>query len=235
MRFRIFILLPFLIFSCKDDDVEKTSRVKVNMEYSFGEESFEPDSVRYKILSGDSISITRMEYYISNLEFHSEGGWTSSDKYVYMNALDPKSFDLAVPIGAYDSVRLILGLTKEKNKTYALKPLPENVKMAWPDVMGGGYHFLKLEGHFLNEKSEYLGYALHMGTNSSQRTYVIPLKIDLIDDQHILGMSMDLSSWYNSPYKFNFNTGYNYTMGIDTLMAHLANNGIGSIKIKNFK
>ena len=38
--------------------------------------------------------------------------------------------------------------------------------MAWPDVMGGGYHFLKLEGHYKKD-SLLAGYAMHIGQNGS--------------------------------------------------------------------
>jgi len=234
-RLLSYFILTLFILSCKDDDIKKLKRIRVDMEYTFGNEVFEPDSLRYEILSGDSVSVTRMEYYISNIEFYKNGVWKGSDAYFYMNALDPKGFSIEADVNSCDSIRLILGLTPENNKTSALKPLPENVKMAWPDVMGGGYHFLKLEGHFLDKNREYKGYALHMGTNATARTHVMPLDAELTEDEQELKLAMDIGSWFQSPYTFDFKSGLNYTMGIDSLMTHLANNGEGSIKVVDFK
>jgi hypothetical protein len=43
----------------------------------------------------------------------------------------------------------------------------DNLNMAWPTAMGGGYHFLKMEGHYLDSLNTNQGYAIHIGKNEN--------------------------------------------------------------------
>ena len=39
--------------------------------------------------------------------------------------------------------------------------------MAWPTAMGGGYHFMKVEGHYLDTSNTIQGFAIHLGKNNN--------------------------------------------------------------------
>lgn len=85
--------------------------------------------------------------------------------------------------------------------------------MEWPQLMGGGYHFLKLEGNYIDNSATY-GYAMHLGTNNC----LIPIK--LFSPIHIsndaktkLKLKMNINEWFKNPHLFDFNLDANNIMG----------------------
>jgi hypothetical protein len=55
-----------------------------------------------------------------------------------------------IPPGSYDSISFTFGITEEKNISLMFVNPPER-DMFWPDVLGGGYHYMKLNGKWMDE------------------------------------------------------------------------------------
>jgi hypothetical protein len=117
------------------------------------------------------------------------------------------------------------------NKTDALPANTENISMVWPDAMGGGYHFMKMEGYF-KDGTTTPGYAMHLGTNACKFNCKVYSSININNDTHNLNMEMNINEWYRNPQNFNFNTDGNYIMGNMPLMMKIVNNGFDVFKIK---
>ena len=62
--------------------------------------------------------------------------------------------------GEYSNIEFVFGLNKDKNINNEYINENFHNQMFWPDFMGGGYHYMKLEGKFDNETSFY---ATHTG------------------------------------------------------------------------
>jgi len=233
--FALSVVEGLSLTSCKDSTIIPPlteSKVDLQVEYSLGEKELLDDSIAYANKAGNAFSISRLEYYLSDISVKENGKWwIPVSEYQYFDALDqPENEPLVVPIGSYDSIRFNIGLYPALNKTNALPPELYNIRMAWPDAMGGGYHFLKLEGHFLNEKFEAKGYALHVGTDACLRSVTLPLSFEATLAEHSMKLKMDISEWYGGPNVFDLDKGVNYTMGEDSLMNALADNGVGVFK-----
>jgi hypothetical protein len=99
--------------------------------------------------------------------------------------------------------------------------------MLWPDVMGGGYHFLKLEGKYLDSLKNEKGIAIHIGLNSSLvNHHPINSDIKIVENNtSSVKLAMNLNEWFMNPYTFDFNRDGNYTMGDSTAMNFIKNNG----------
>ena len=97
--------------------------------------------------------------------------------------------------------------------------------MAWPDVMGGGYHFMKLEGHFKKPADQPAGYAMHLGDNGYQVDLSFPIEFEITTEGITLVADIDAMQWFTNPYDFDFDVDGNYTMGIGPLMDKLTQNG----------
>jgi hypothetical protein len=97
--------------------------------------------------------------------------------------------------------------------------------MEWPATMGGGYHFLKLEGHYRDNGSE-VGYATHLGTNMMLVKCVIPAAVlDIRGGQtQQVKLTMNLNEWYQNPQTYSFKADGDYSMNDMALMAKLRNN-----------
>ncbi len=194
------------------------------------------DTIQFRNLSGNSFSITRLDFYISNIEITSvTGAIYKSTKFFYVSARDTSTYHFTVnglPLTGITSFRCCIGLSASQNISNSLTPTQANLNMAWPDNMGGGYHFLKLEGHYIASNLQVYGYAMHLGKN--QNLVEITLSTPLYESQVSNGikLAMDVAKWYNAPAKIDLNNT-NYTMGIDSLMAKLSQNGKNVLSITN--
>lgn len=184
------------------------------------------DTVLYTTEAGHAYSVSRLEYYISGIRLMTED-CCDEDPVIpgpfYINALNNVTFDLgALPPGDYTGAELLLGLAPDMNITGALPNTLENVNMAWPTPMGGGYHFMKFEGHFLNAGTP-TGYAMHLGHNENLPTCTVAGAFQLDDTARSLIMRFNLNEVFRAPHTYDLATG-SYSMGSMMLMGLLRDN-----------
>lgn len=183
------------------------------------------DTIRYFNEVGNHYSVTRLEYYLSGLVL--KGADATADHALagpwYINGTWPNTFSLGtVPAGVYSGIEIDLGLPPALNQTNALPNTMENVNMAWPIPMGGGYHFMKFEGHFMHQ-GQPTGFAMHLGKNQNLVHCVINQAFVVTDDQGSLTLQFNLNEVFSNPYMYDLATG-NQSMGSDSLMAVLRDN-----------
>lgn len=228
------LLLLTLLAGCKEEG-ERPDQATLELELLaiIDQAEIIPDTQVYTNKAGNLLSITRLEYYVSDFRFrHVDGRWVEIDNYVYHDALGGgKKIQIHnLPYGDYDSLSFSFGLNAAMNKIDALPGNLENISMAWPDHMGGGYHFLKLEGRFRSANGQSIGYSCHLGENISER----PIKVAATLGYHGSGSSirivMDPMEWFGGNFVLDLNN-HNYTMGIDSLMTSIAGNAPQVFKI----
>lgn len=221
-------LILLLTSACKKDAPVISQKMTFQVEHFSALQQLAEDTIQYQNAAGNTYSVTRLEYYISNVRFVSDDGDTSAfDAIHYVNPLRQigESWEVEIPEGNYRSLSFNIGLTPEKNVSYSLAPTAENINMAWPDVMGGGYHFMKFEGHYLDDQSEKNGFAMHLGMNMWLVEVTIPISLSIVSNPITVTLSMDVNEWFDHPHIYDFNKQGNYTMGVDSLMQKLAENG----------
>lgn len=231
LRLLLFVLL-ISIFSCKKNDSNPVaSRYKIDfrVHYTIDGNLLLKDTLIYTNDAGNKYSVSRLEYYISAIKLlKQDGAFESEDvHYVNFNKEATNSFSLEnIPAGNYTGISLILGLDSVHNITNALPPTQENNAMAWPDMMGGGYHFMKLEGYFMDidPNAPENGYAIHLGRNAN--IVKINKQINFnVESNKTLNLTMNINEWFRNPNKYDFNTDGNYSMNNKAALAKLAANG----------
>lgn len=235
-------MLPLLVFTaalsaCGGDSVEPgpidttstADSLAVNLKHRVGDTPLELDSVEYVNAAGNHYTVSRLEYYVSGFIFKSADGHShAATGAFYVSAADPAAGEIelgSVPPGDYTSLTLLVGLDSKTNITGGLTNTKENIDMAWPDHMGGGYHFLKLEGHYKDPSMMDTGYAMHLGGNESLVTVTIEKAFTIAAESPSLALAMDLNEWFDHPNVFNFDTDGNYTMHDDVAKQKLKENG----------
>ena len=174
-------------------------------------------------------------YFLSGLTFIKANGetYTCPDIF-YINALDSSYRSISLPAvqeGEYTGMRFYIGLSPGQNLSYSLPNTTENVNMAWPDNMGGGYHFMKMEG-YTQTPSGVKGYVVHLGKNISLITCTVSHAISIRDGQsNQFPLQMNINEWYRSPLVYDFLTDGNNTMGDSSLMYKIAQNGYNVFSI----
>lgn len=230
-----FALVSCLFFSCKHDKDQTTpvtlvQGINLNIGYKVDNFSFLIDTFLYITDVGYQYKITKLNYYLSQLSLIKSDSTTLLLKdYQYVDAVVPSTNQLTlknIPAGDYIGLQFNIGLDSIHNISNALATTADNINMQWPDPMGGGYHFLKFEGDYIDSSGNY-GFAMHVGTN----TCLIPVKIFkhvviLTNKTTPVNMVMNINEWFRNPNLFDFDVDGNYIMGNAAAMNKIAENGV---------
>ncbi|MBL7889796.1 MAG: hypothetical protein JNL24_09595 [Bacteroidia bacterium] len=232
-----FLSIVLLLAACSKNENPFPERIslKVNIKHVVDSTDLEFDTITYTTAAGNAYEITRLEYYISEIVLHSDflGDYVSSNSF-YINANSDlyNSFLLTnVPSGQYERISFKIGLSPQYNVSYYLPNTAENVSMAWPETMGGGYHFLKLEGHYLNNSIPE-GFAIHLGSNNYHANCSLNKSCFLGYTPHEINLEMDVNEWFESPHTYDFQVDGTYTMGDTLLMRKIKENGYNTFDIQ---
>ena len=239
--FRVFgavILIVPLVWSCEKGDpkpggekppVETVSYLRFHSEVDGV--AVEYDTIQYVNDFGNHFGIETVRYFISNVEFvGSEGDTVAVDEAIYVDMRDP-GFDVmeyngAFPDGVYTEMRFTFGLDSVMNQTGAFPNFPETA-MEWPIMMGGGYHYMKLEGKYLDGES-YNHFNFHTGPLDGNQNYfqvTVPMYVEIIDGSFDVTLTMEIQNWFRNPNTFDLTAIFGGMMGDQTKQDLVRENG----------
>lgn len=195
------------------------------------------ENTYYQNAAGNQYRVTQLKYFISGIELFSGG------KKKFRQAMPPFiiiakfpencTFLLnGVPEGSYDSLAFSLGVVPEFNYDNAFQLNYYDIDMYWPTTMGGGYHFMKFEGHW-QDGNQYGGFAFHLGQNENLITVGFPiLQTVTAGATNTVQLVMNINGWFEDPYLYDLTLHGGYTMGDSVQMNMLVKNGHGVFSIK---
>lgn len=238
LNYLIIIIISTILVSCKDDPLKnETGDINFNILYNIDGENLLLDTIKYTNAAGNKYSVNHFEYYISGVTFikNNESKHTSNEVcYINIKKSNTNVLNFTnIPIGEYKTVTFYIGLDSFTNKSNKLTNTIENVNMAWPDAMGGGYHFIKLEGYFLDKSgTKQDGYAMHLGTNSNLIKIEINHQFSISKNTLNKKLLLNINEWFKNPSNYDFDIDGNYSMGVKGAMSKLAKNGADLFKIE---
>ncbi|MBL7936621.1 MAG: hypothetical protein JNM51_12520 [Bacteroidia bacterium] len=178
--------------------------------------------------SGNIYSIHTVNFYISNFKMkRDDDSIFSSSQIIYIDPFlsSKNTFYLdSIPVGNYTEVMYTIGIDSNHNIDYGLTATLDNLNMAWPTAMGGGYHFLKMEGHYLDSLNINQGYAIHIGKNENLILVKNYQLLQQRNDTHEYSMIFNINEVFTNPYNYNLNIENNYTMSDSVAMLKIKNN-----------
>lgn len=165
--------------------------------------------------NGEVMSIDRIRYMISNLELvNSETGTTYNMKdYNLLDISNEATYgftsDVEIPLGTY-KLKMVWGFNEEDNLDGAYPDL--NISnWAWPQGLGGGYHFLQFDGKY-NINTSPMPFNFHNGTakNSSGDFEQNFVSFSFNDDIVITGnadieLKMNIAELFRNPNTWDLN------------------------------
>lgn len=248
----VLILTGF--YSCKSDGTgENSDTGKIAFRFKHVVDS--SDVQRYKMIytnaAGNKYRIDDIRYFISDVTLY------RSDKtkkviedwqdiyYVdigYPNTLIWQVFD-KIPSGSYDSVTFIFGITAEKNISMMYTNMPESAMM-WPDILGGGYHYMMINGAWINNHDSFKFFNFHLGIGQLYKQNIINtdsiygyvqnyFKVKLPnssftiekDKTRTIEIVMHVDSWFKTPHIYDHNIYGSDIMQNQTAMNIAKENG----------
>lgn len=183
---------------------------------------------------GNQFGVSRLSYFVSNVTVTMADGSSvaaTGGHYVDHDTPETMSYPLpgVVTAGALASVSFVMGLPPELNASGAFPSAPESL-MEWPELMGGGYHFMKSEGKFVADNGGTESYATHIGALDGT-DYSFPVTLDasaltIEEGASSLTIEMNIDEWYTHPTDWNFNDYFpGGVMGDADAQAILKENG----------
>jgi hypothetical protein len=218
-----------LLAACKKEE-QGNGTLGVQIGYKVDQKAFVFDSKDFTCEAGYPYEISKLEYYLSAFSMKdSKGNIYTSDIVFYLNAKRSETNLLTfsdIPVGDYTDLYFTLGLDTTHNKTNVLEATVDNTNMSWPDMMGGGYHFMKLEGFFTNSSTN-TGFAMHLGRNGNAvKIHLAKLFTIKSNQTNALNLTMNINEWFKNPSVYDFVTDGQYSMSNMPAMQKLSVNGV---------
>lgn len=230
---RIALLLTLSLFaftSCHTDKDDNFQQVNILFNFSHhwdGAEVTNTDfnTIKHTNENGEALSIAKLRYLISKITFEkSTGELFILDGYNLVDVTNNTDLTFApittIPTGEYSKVSFVFGFNNEDNIDGAY---PDLNSTSWfvPAMLGGGYHFMQLEGRFIDDTTTETGYAYHAikAVDNSGTTQVFQdtfFEVDLgevfITDNASFNIEMNIAEWFKNPNTWDLNVLNNMLM-----------------------
>jgi hypothetical protein len=195
--------------------------------------------------AGNAFGVTRLSYFVSDVTVTTAHGMTYSVPGAHYVDHDTASTRLlAIPVDAHSvdltSISFVMGLPPALNVTGAFTSPPESL-MEWPEMMGGGYHYMKLEGRYIDDAGEPFNMMVHSG-GLSGTDYSFPVELQahgvaIGEGDVTLTLAMNIEEWFTSPNEWDLNDYFNAErrgiMGNAAAQASLRENGAGVFTLES--
>jgi hypothetical protein len=196
------------------------------------------DTLIYSTGSGSQYMVNDLQYFVSRLRLHEiNGKWItigSGYETHYIDARIPGSeqwkLSVSLPGTEIDSISFIFGLDSYNNISYRFPDPPER-DMFWPEILGGGYHYMKMNLKWKKPgEPELKPFMFHLGTGQMYAgnttdpdsivgyipnyfTVSLPFKyvMQLDANEPFCAINMNIERWFDGPFAFDFE---NYPKGI---------------------
>lgn len=241
------IVLALLLAACTKPN--EKAEIYLNLGYEVNGKSLVTDTLCYENEAGNQFLITEIQWFLSNIELKNEAGdWMMLHQPGLADTLDisriyyidtdiPESQTLhssPVNLGHYTAIRFTFGLDETDNQTGLFTDPPES-EMFWPDMLGGGYHYMKLNGKYLDSEDRLAPMAIHLGigqnedcTEFYQNYFIVELPIKFTakaNTKNQLDLTMVIDNWFRNPHTIDFNEFGSHIMQNQASQRFLKDNG----------
>ena len=240
----IISLVSIILVSC-----EKPTKTNLTINFSHTVEgaNLTTNSMVYTNDAGENYNVQTLKYLISDITLHAENGSSLVlDEVHFIDISEESTFSFTyndVPNNNYTSISFDMGLDTNKNisNKYVDEGIGTNQEfhqtMFWPEIgmngmdMGGGYHYMKLEGDFNDSLT---GYGTHTGgtmgmdysfNNIDGISLIVTDDLGNVD----VNINMEINNWYRTPNQIEFSTYGMGIMGNMQMQMNLKENGMTDV------
>lgn len=256
MKPRLFVIL-FALMAVACTKPNEKAEVSLSIGYEINGKPLITDSLCFENEAGNQFLITEIQWFLSNIALKNEAGdWVMLHQRSLSDTLDisrvfyidtniPESQTLhagPLPIGHYTTLRFTFGLDETDNRTGLFTDPPES-EMFWPGFLGGGYHYMKLNGKFVNAEDLLVPLAIHLGIGQNedhtafyQNYFIVELPIDFSvseNTENQIDLTMIIDNWFRSPNLYDFNEFGSHIMQNQAAQQALKENGKDVFKVGN--
>ena len=247
----ILLILVLIAFSsCKEkpDPPEAEQHIVINFDFKNNGEEQHFDTMMYINEAGNHYMVNEIQLFISDVILHNSNGsdfmidnWKEIH-YVDSDIQETHKWEVFdnIPAGDYDNISFTFGIIEEKNHSFMF-PNPPERDMFWPEILGGGYHYMKLNGKWLDDNQQISPFDFHIGTGQIYYSYPDSItafvdnsfEVILPNSSFHLGenstknitFTMNVEKWFESPHTYDHNIWKGYIMQNQEAMTIACENG----------
>ncbi|MEM1339336.1 MAG: MbnP family protein [Bacteroidota bacterium] len=218
----VFTLLFFI--SCSEDENDENEVTLLNVTLNFshnwdGEEVTNADfnTLKYTNANGEQMSIELLRYLISNITFKPlEAERIAIDGYNLVDVTNNSGLSMTInddiSAGTYE-IAFTFGFDNEDNSDGAYLDL-NSASWNVPMMLGGGYHYMQLEGKYLATDATEVGYQYHAIravdiTGDEPRFQDTFFEVNLgtitITEDTTITVDMNIAEWFKNPNQWDLN------------------------------
>ncbi len=237
--FSVFGVLWLLVSGCKKEETTAASAstvpssIHLNFVFSHNIDGAAviPDTIKYLNKAGNKYSVNDLKYFICDIVLHKGADSVFINEAHYIDISIGSTYTYTptqlIANGSYDYISFIFGLDASKNVNNYFVNAPES-NMMWPVPMGGGYHYMQLDGKF-DSATLVKNYAVHMGALNGVQRY-IPIRLlqssfTAKGTDLTVNLAMNINEWFENPNTYNFNTYLDTSMSSVAAQQILQQNG----------
>jgi len=259
LRTLLFVFSSGILFiglaRCTDDPSDEpakadTGKIVLNFDHKVDGQPIRFDTLIYTNAAGNPYLVNEIQYFISEVTLYCKNKdpliineWKELH-YVDTDIPGTQVWQVydKVPAGDYDSLNFRFGISAEKNISFMF-PNPPERDMFWPEYLGGGYHYMKLNGKWMpaGQSVQTLPFDFHMGigqfyfnnTDSIigfiHNDFVVSLKNSsfqiIAGETNHFTITMNVEKWFTEPNVYDHDKYGGYIMQNQEAMQKAKENG----------
>lgn len=248
-------LILGLLYACNDDETSNTtetsSTIRLQMEHTWDDAPItntDFNTLKFTNANGETMSITKLRYLMSNVTFTKATGESITlEGYELIDVINNANLNTEslgrIPNGSYSNVAFTFGFNNADNYNNNYQDL-NAVLWNVPDILGGGYHYMQLEGKFINNASAEQGYAYHAiravdNTGDAQKFQDTFFQVNLgamdITNDTTLNVEMNVAEWFKTPNTWDLNLLNTMLMPNFNAQILMHQNGQNAFRLKGIK
>jgi hypothetical protein len=247
---KLFVLITFANFISFFNVLPAQTKIQINFIHCVNDSPAIFNKLIYVNNAGNKYMLKDLQYFISDVTLYTKEGISaalqSSDNIHYVDVAVPSSLiwhlSLKSDVEKFNSISFRFGIIKEKNKSFLFKNPPANL-MAWPEMLGGGYHYMKLNLKYMDTSGQLSNFNCHLGlgitenkSNFIDNSFVVNLALpsNFILDQaneNTISIQMNIDQWFNAVNKIDMNK-YDGIMDNEQAMKQFCENGSKAFVLK---
>ena len=201
------LLFASLLAACSDD--ADRGDVVIRFNHTVGGAGLVHDEILYSNAANNKYGITRLEYIVSDIVLETiDGKRIVIADFHYRNAFVGATRNVVarVPGDHYAALHFTFGIDDDKNETGALPSSDYYNNMTWPTPMGGGYHYMRMEGLFDNDNGveAFLTHTGPSGGDDFSFNISLPIDLKVKGGEWEINIVMDVNQWYEMPVVYDF-------------------------------
>jgi hypothetical protein len=229
------IVLTGNLTGCNNDDnpapEEPSGTIIFSIEHKINGQPLVEDTLIYQNAAGNDYLVTEVKYFISDVTFYGNDGsvkvigeWKDIF-YIDEDIAETKTIQFfdKIPAGTYDSITFTFGINEEQNKSFMYVNPPE-VNMFWPEILGGGYHYMMINGKWKDTSESIIPFDFHLGIGqlyygnsfNTDSIYAYVQNYFLVNlpgssftmkenTTMTFTLTMNIEKWFQVPHIFDFN------------------------------